>query len=95
MLDGAEVVSAHTEKTDTSDGLGVHYGIPSMKYMQGFGYDRDHIIQVATMTLPRARREYGNGVLLGEPQTYEVVLSRDVTASGDPFTYRDRIYATK
>ena len=33
VLDGAEVVSAHTEKTDTSDGLGVHYGIPSMKYM--------------------------------------------------------------
>lgn len=36
-----------------------------MKYMQDFGYDKDHIIQLATITLPRAAREYGNGVLLG------------------------------
>lgn len=95
VLEGKDVVSVHAEETNTSDGFDVHIGTPSMKYTQGFGYDKDHIIQLATMTLPRARKSYGENVVLGDPQTYEVVISRDITASGDPFTYKDNIYATK
>lgn len=59
------MLSVHAQEENTTDGLDVHIGTPTMKYMQDFGYDKDHIIQLATITLPRAAREYGNGVLLG------------------------------
>ena len=94
-LDGATVLSVHAQEENTTDNVDVHIGTPTHKYMQDFGYDKDHIIQLATITLPRGRREYGNGVILGAKQTYEVVISRDITESGDPFTYKDNIYATK
>ena len=43
-LNDAEVVSVHSEELDTTDGFDVHIGLPTVKYMQGFGYDKDHII---------------------------------------------------
>jgi len=87
ILDGEEVTSVYSDVLNTENEAKVHLGIPTRKYAQGFGYDADHIIQLATITVPRGDKELGGQVTLGEHQTYQVVISRSMTEAGTPFTY--------
>lgn len=89
------VEAIHSDEFNTADKSNVHLGKPTRKYYQDFGYDESNIIQLATITVPRSERELGGTALLGEPQTYNVVISRSITEVGDPFTYKDIMYATE
>ena len=91
----AKVTSIHTDVLNTANDENILFGIPTRKYMQGFGYDEDHVIQLATITIPRGDKELGGVVTLGQPQTYQVVVSRSITNIGTPLTFMDRLYGTK
>lgn len=75
--------------TNTANKANIHLGVPTRKYAQGYGYDDSHIIQLATITIPRGEKELGGVVTLGEPTTYQVIVSRAMTDLGKPFTYLD------
>ena len=95
VLDDGELQSVHSDELNTADKSNVHLGLPSRKYYQGFGYDENHIIQLATVTIPRSERELGGSAFLNDATTYNVIVSRSLTDVGDPFTYTDVLYATK
>ena len=80
---------------NTANDANVHYGLPTRKYVQGEGYDNNHIIQLATYTIPRTEAELGGVLILGQPQTYQLIISRSTTDSPYPFQYTDRYYGTK
>ena len=47
------------------------------------------------MTLGRGDKELGGVVTLGEQTTYDVLISRSLTNTGQPFVYQDTVHATK
>ena len=53
------------------------------------------MIQVGALTLARGDKELGGTVTLGEDTTYEVILSRSLTNTGEPFVYQDSIYGAE
>ena len=95
MEDDEENLTIYSEDLKTVNDVNVHFGSPTRKYAQGEGYDSDNIIQIATITIPRGEKELGGGVTLGEPWTYQAVISRSLTGAGTPFTFIDRIYGSK
>jgi hypothetical protein len=67
VLDSAgEVAGIYSDVLNTANDAEVHLGIPTRKYAQGFGFDSDHIIQLATITIPRGDKEIGGQTTLGE-----------------------------
>lgn len=81
--------TVYSDITNTANKANIHLGVPTRKYAQGYGYDKSQIIQLATITVPRGEKELGGVVTLGEPTTYQVIVSRAVTDLGKPFTYLD------
>jgi len=86
--------TVYSDITNTANKANIHLGVPTRKYAQGYGYDDSQIIQLATITIPRGEKELGGVVTLGEPTTYQVIVSRAMTDLGKPFTYLDNQYAT-
>ena len=93
-LSGKDVLSVYTDVLNTANEANIHLGVPTRKYAQGFGYDSSHVIQLATITIPRGEKELGGNTTLGQPQTYQAIISRSITETGTPFTFLDRKYAT-
>lgn len=57
--------NVYSDVLNTENEAKVHLGIPTRKYAQGFGYDENHIIQLATITIPRGEKELGALATLG------------------------------
>ena len=85
----------YTDVLNTANKANIHLGTPTRKYAAGYGYDDAQIIQLATITVPRGEKELGGVVTLGEPRTYQVIITRAITDLGTPFTYLEKQYATK
>ena len=50
---------------------------------------------MGVLTLPRGDKELGGTVTLGDNTTYEVVISRSLTNTGEPFVFQDTIYGAR
>ena len=81
-MNGSEVDSVYSDVLNTANEANIHLGIPTRKHTQGFGYDSNHIVQLATITVPRGEKELGGNTTLGQPQTYQAVISRSITETG-------------
>ena len=90
------ITNAYSQTVDSTDDTAtIKVEQPNIRYMQAEGYDSNHIIQLATMQIPKGEKELGEPVTLGRPQIYQVIISRTLSQSGTPLTIQDTYYATK
>ena len=50
---------------------------------------------MGVITLPRGDKSLGGAVTLGQDTPYEVIISRSITNTGEPFVYQDSIYGAE
>jgi len=61
------VTDVYSDIINTANEANIFFGVPTIKYMQGFGYDESHIIQLGTLTIPRGEQEFGGTATLFDP----------------------------
>ena len=86
MLNDDIIGNVYKDEFKSENKAGILKAQPTRKLNQGIGYDKNNIIQLMTLSIPRGEKEFGGPVTLGQPTTYMSIFSVKLGTSSTPFS---------
>lgn len=81
MLQDDKIGNVYKDEFKSENKAGILKASPTRKLNQGIGYDKNNIIQLMTISIPRGEKEFGGPVTLGQPTTYMTIWSTKIGTS--------------